>query len=376
MPESTNAVPAVVGSFIADRSFDERNAVLKTLANAAGMRLPTTRVPEGDSLLPIGEEAKRALQADVAQLPGLRDGLMALRDVITGERAQDVKVPIQAVRMHPLNGGLFGEGKRQEHALAYTARGFSQVAQFVKPASIRNGFSENLLALPTDLRAEVFNHWSTAQTRKQDVVLRTYRPGGGRAVVRAVTSEVHSLSTGDDLTVLGALMGLPAGAKLRATRSVGGDRSELEVIWPAMERQLVVGDVAMLALRITNSETKGGCLQVEPTLLRVLCYNFTTAWADGLAEDMSLRHVGDLGRKLPRLIKRAGEVLEPFVKAFGDAYRSPMSLGRGEVLERARKALELPAETVSTAARVWDADGAKSAGNTLAGLAHALTRAS
>lgn len=366
--------------FVGDATFEVRSEVLKTLANRAGLRLPDTRVPEGTSLLAIGEEAKRQLATDVKNLPDLVDGLMALKQVLTQEQHTDFKVPLGKVRMSASNGGLYGEGNEGKTALAYTSRGFSHVTQLIKPESIRNGFSENMLALPSGLRSQVFNHWASGAGKQDDVYLRTFKgeQGAGRRIIRAVTSDKHSLSTGDDLTVAGVLGSLPKGAKLRVTRTVGGDRSELEVIWPAMERTLVVGDVAMMALRISNSETKGGCLVVEPTLLRVLCYNFTTAWAEGLREELSVRHVGDLSRKLPRLIKRATDALEPFIRAFGDAYRVALPAGqtRADVLMHARKALELPESVITLSQKLWDADGVKSAGDTLAGFGNALTRAS
>ncbi len=358
--------------------FTERNALLKTLASNAGLRLPQTRVPEGDSLLPIGEENKRKMQCEVAQLPSLSEGLVAMYERIKLEDHKDVGVPIQHVRMDPVNGGLFGEGSTVP-PLAYTNTGFSHVTQFVKPPTIRNGFNENLLALPPELRATVFNHHAKNAVRKagSDVWIRTAKDvQSGRRVVRAVTSDKHSLSMGDDLTIIGALNNLPKGAKLRVTREL--DRTDFEIIWPAMDRQLVVGDVALMALTISNSETKGLSLKVSPKLLRVLCYNFTTAYTEGGEQEISLKHIGDIGRKLPAAIQQAQRTLEPFILAFSDAYREGFDgKTRGEVLTiLGKKFPELSESTLTASAALWDADGARGAGDTFAGLANALTRAS
>ncbi len=365
-------------TYLGEADFETRNAILKAMANRAGMRLPETIIPEGTSLLPVGEENKRRLAAEVSALPDVAAGMQVIRDVLTKEAHQNVKAPISLVRMNPVNGGLYAEGKDKTKALAYTTEGFSQVASFIKPASITRGFNENMLALPSDLRAEVFNHWATNRPKAQDVVIRTFKKGE-RQVVRAVTSELHSQETGDDLALLPALLNIPKGAKLRYTRDNGGSHSEMELLWPAMERQLVVGDVAMMAVRIVNSETKAGSLKVQPVCLRIQCWNFTTAWSDGLDEELTFRHVGDLTRKLPRAIDRAIRAIEPFVKAFGDAYRVPFAAAlptRSEILTRARKVLELSENTADLAAKLWDADGAASAGNTLGGFVNALTRAS
>lgn len=373
-PAPTPQPPSV--PFVADMDFATRNSVLKSMASAAGLRLPDTRVPEGESLISIGEESKRALQADVKDLPYLHDGLNAYRATLRAENARDTAAPLQVLRMDPRNGGLLSPGSSV--GVGYTHAGFQQVTQFLKPPTIRNGFAENMLALPPALRSQVFDHHAVNSRRVEDTVVRAVTLGG-RRIIRAVTSKKHSLESGDDLTIADVCANLPSGAKVRITRSPGGDRSDVEILWPAMERQLVVGDVAMIAIRISNSETKGGSLKIEPTLLRVLCYNFTTAWAEGLEEELSLRHVGDLSRKLPRMLKRASEAVEPFVHAFGDAYRNPFPgtlQTRGEVLERVGKVYALPEATLTLAGASWDMDGAKSAGNTLAGLAHALTRAS
>lgn len=358
---------------------EQRMAVIKALANDAGLRLPDTRLPEGTALLPIGEESRRAMKADLAKLPDLHPGLYGYRSRLLAENAVDSKVPARDVRMNPKTGGLFGKGKNADKALGYTPDGFAQVAQFIKPGTIRNGFAENMTALPAVLRAEVFNHWANNATKEDNVVMRTFDGGRGR-LIRAVTSEIHSLETGDDKSIVDALLQLPPGAKLRATREPGGRYSEIEVIWPMLDRELRVGDLAYGGIRITNSETKGGKLRIEAFVLRVLCYNFTTAFSDDFeAEELALKHVGDLTRKLPAMIRRAQERIEPLVLAFGDAYKDTLPgafATRGDVLTRVGKVFMLPTTTLERAAALWDADGIKSAGDTRAGLVHALTRAS
>lgn len=365
--------------YVGNLPVEQRMAVIHALANDAGLRLPDTRLPEGTALLPIGEESRRAMKADLNKLPDLHPGLYGYRARLLAESAVDSKVPTRDVRMNVITGGLFGKDKAPDKAIGYTADGFAQVAQFIKPQAIRNGFSENMLALPPKLRSEVFNHWSVNSTRDENVVMRTFNGGNGR-LIRAVTSEKHSLETGDDRAIVDSLLALPPGAKLRATREPGGRYSEMEVIWPMLDRELRVGDLAYGGIRITNSETKGSALRVEAFVLRVLCYNFTTAFSEDFeADELSLKHVGDLTRRLPNMVRRAQERIEPLVLAFGDAYKEPlpgMFATRGEALERVGKVFMLPTTTLERAAALWDADGMKSAGDTRAGLVHALTRAS
>ena len=371
-----------MGNYIGNLSFDERNAAIKVLANQAGIRLPDTRVPEGESLLHIGVENQRKLGADIASLPTLGDGLLAMRSKVQDEKALDIGVPIQLMRMSPTRGGLFCLGEDESKVLGYTQNGFNHFAEFIKPASCRQGFVNTLLALPPSIRADAVNHFATTSTRSDvnTVVLRTsLAPSESNKmvrVVRAVTSEKYVAV--DDVPLLDIIQSaVPAGCKVRITR--GQDRTDVELLWPALERQLQVGDIAVISLRITNSETKQSGIHINPQLLRVLCYNFTTAWSSGAESEVTIRHIGEAKTKLGMAIVAALRVVEPFVKAFGDAYKSSFPTfapTRGEVLKRFKAAYELPEHLISEAAQLWDADGAKSAGDSLAGLVNAVTRAS
>jgi hypothetical protein len=370
---------APTSTYMGEADFAARNAELHKLAKATGLRLPQTILPEGHALWEIGEANKRKLAHSVDGLPDLATALVGLDARIKAEDAQDIEgVAVKGLRMDPRTGGLAGVGPT---SLNYTKNGFEHVAHFVKPSGLRS-FAENMLALPNELRAQVFNYHASNADSDDRATLRTIlEPSTGRRVVRAVTSKRHSLVTGDDTAIMHHLA--PYGnipehlraAKARITREL--DRSEFELIWPAMDRQLVVGDIALMGVRITNSETKAGSLRVEAFLLRVLCANFTTAESDDInADEISLRHVGDLGRKLSEAFARAQARVEPFVRRFADAYKVALPKPRAEVLAQVSKALSLPADTMDLAAQLWDADGARSAGDTLAGLANALTRAS
>jgi hypothetical protein len=366
----------------------DRMKVLKTLADVSGLRLPTTILPEGHAFWDVGEENKRRLQAKVDNLPWLADALTGLEARITQEDPKDVAgVQTSLIRMSPQRAGLYAEGKNPDNALGYTHSGFSHIAQFIKPNDIRWGFTENMLALAKRdkaLAAQVFNTYATRVASKDNVTLRTMlEPVSGVRVIRAVTSSKHSLETGDDLAVSNVLRkhimgGALAKAKARITREL--DHSYFECIWPAMERQLVVGDIALIGVRISNSETKAGSLRVEAFVLRVLCANFATAYSEDMsAESLGIKHVGDLRTKLPMAFTRALERVIPFVEAFSDAYQNPLPAFAptyGEVLSRVSKRYNLPESTINLASQLWDADGERSAGLTLAGLVNSLTRAS
>jgi Domain of unknown function (DUF932) len=377
---STIADP-IVPSF-AHASFADRMSVLKQLATATGIRLPATIIPEGESLIPYGEERKRQLQEDIYSLPTLEQAFETLRDIRTEQAPMDVKVPLQRVRMNRDNAGLYGVGSEDKPTLAYSGTAFSQVAGFVKPASVSSGFAPTLLALPPAIRADAFNEFASRSVESRDVVLRTtkapIRTERGlvlRRSIGAVVSERYSAVEDHEL-VRDLGYSLPAGARCRYTQTES--RSDLEILWPAMSRELKVGDIALVAIQITNSQTKQASIRLTPKVLRVLCLNFTTAWGEGNDVDVSVRHVGEARAKFARAIRDCIAVVEPFVHAFGDAYRNPFpsNLVRGEVIRKFIAANKLPEALGERMADCWDADGAMGAGNTLAGLANAATRAS
>jgi hypothetical protein len=383
--KSSNQNPS---AYIGEADFQTRFDAQEKLAAMVGIRLPKTIVPPGEGLWDIGEQAKQKLEHEIDALPSFALGAKILRDRIAAEDARDYeKTPIQRISMRVIDERpmlSFADA-----TVGYTKTGLNHVIDAVKPAGLQ-GLTSNLLAISDPaLRAEVFNHHAKKahERAKEPVTLRTIvEPSSGVRVLRAVTSGIHSGATGDDLAVLDAiddqLSSSLAAAKMRGTRDL--QRSYMEVLWPAMKRQTKVGDIVLIGVRVRNSETKQGGLRVEPFVLDTLCYNFTTAESTGGAEEVaagfgSIRHVGDLGKKLADVFMRCLKKVDPFIHAFADAYKAPLGdAPRGELLQRVQRVFALPDETIKLAADVWDSQAVlhKSPGDSLADLVNALTKAS
>jgi hypothetical protein len=375
--------------YAGDLDYSDREKLAEALAAQVGIRQPKTIVTPGEALIQIGEENKRKLEVEIGKLPPFTLAAQLFREKVKSEDAKDFEgIPIPQISMIVKGGRplLTTNAEGKGAGLGYTDTGFSQLLDYVKPASVRGGVKGTLLAI-TDpaLRASVFNHFSTRsidRTKGNKVTIRTYVPNAeaGLRAARAIITGTHSATTGDDLAVVGAMESAMGDALSRAKMRLTRDerRTHFEVLWPAMERQVVVGDIVLIGVRITNSETKQGALRVEPFILRTLCYNFTTAYSKGGEEEVIIRHVGDLSTKLPKVFTDCLQKVEPFVRAFGDAYKValPGNKTRAEMLEQVAKAFELPSNLIVRANEMWDADGEKSAGETLAGLVNAMTRAS
>lgn len=375
---NTEPVPSEVG-YVGNAPVAERMDILHKLSGLSGIRLVETFFPEGTGLIQYGEEKKRRLNEEIKALPELVDALKGYRFLLEQEQHRDFLLPIQHVRMDPSTGGLYGKDNPngRARAVGYDRVGFGHVVGFLKPPTVRAGFADTLLWAPKALRADLFNHAAASHARKEMVTMRTaVEVASQKRFIRAVTSERHSLSKGDDAAVAAALEArVPRGAKCRITRE--SSYSSFELLWPAMERQIVVGDIAVIGLEVRNSETKQGSLKITAKLLQTLCVNFTTVWA-GKDEEIELRHIGDLTGKLTSAVIRTLAKVEPFVKAFGDAYQDTLPNAyptRGEVLARVGYKYALPEKTLDLAGQFWDAHPT-ARGDTRATLVNALTRAS
>lgn len=373
-----------MSTYAGNKTIAERSEVQAQLVREAGWIQPETRVPVGTALLPEGVQALRQLQTEINALP---DASTLLPRFLAAEEARkpvDVTAPIGKIRMNStghlqrvLPSGSLGP------AIGYTHTGLGQLVQFYGEAlGVPRNWVNGLEFLTPSARAVAFNDMATraevAESFDADPrVVRTILNGNGDRVLRAVTSTKHVLDRGDARAVA-KLLGtvLPKGAKLRIHRA--WDRVDFEVFYPMMNREILVGDIVLGRTSVSISETKDISGSALAGLLRCLCYNFTTAWFGG-ESIFHAKHIGaDFIARLSKAFADATTKIQPFVQAFGDAYKVALPSGqtRASVLHKAERRFELEADVIKNAIASWDADGVKSAGNTLAGAVNALTRAS
>src|SRR5512137_1418759 len=244
-------------------------------------------------------------------------------------------------------------------ALGMSQRGLAQVVSFMGGPP---GLTRVLAELPPTIRADAFNHFADQSGRQEDVRLRTYLvPTEGeepqRCVYSVVSPRYSAVSDSHALTVAWREGNLPDGGKVRLTREDG--RTDMEIIFPMLAREICVGDLVYAAIHGWNSGNKTTTVGCDSKLVRSVCSNLTTV--ESKVEEMAeSRHVGDPVRQLGAAVRAAFARIDPFVRAFGDAYRQPFPRAlptRSEVLERVQKRMALPKHVLATAAEVWDADG-------------------
>lgn len=236
-----------------------------------------------------------------------------------------------------------------------------------------------LLKLSPSARAHAFNDvWNRRQTDRS-LVVRTARAANGAPVIRAAVSELHSREKGDDLALINVIRGqlqtggLPPDARMRVFRE--WNRTSVELVAPSAAIEVRKGDVVYARQTWINSEVGASSFVTEAGSLRLICLNGMTAASDTV--EVRVKHVGDIARhfRTATIAAMAGvqDHLRAFVNAQGRAL--PSGLTRSDVIDRMSLAFKLPERVGVAAAALWDADGEGSAGNTLAGLANAFTRA-
>lgn len=348
-----------------DAPAGDRMNFLRAAAERVGLDLPETILPEGTALLPVGQQRLGALRQKVDAMPTVAECLEALRALEAAEAARDVLVPLASVRMDLATGGLFGVHRGADHGagLAYNRAALGHLLTLLDAP---RGALATLETLPEGIRAQAFNHWAERAPRSSDapVVLRTYRPlGGVRRVARAVVTEAYAPVA--DSAILEAVLAVaPRDARVDMRRD--SRATSVEVVLPMMARPVVVGDVLMGRARISNSQDKSRSVDADAGLLRVLCYNLTTAWTAD-RDAVVMRHVGDARdvlRRLRGVVRQKLDQIAPFVVAFGDSYADTAPGGLrapSEIVGRAVKSRQLSADLGQSVVRAWAVDGPQAA---------------
>lgn len=304
--------------------------------------------------------------------PSAKDGLKMWEDKVKGMDLVDVKdLPIRNLGMNAKTGGLFNIVKDHNAALPATKTALGHLMSYVKDKP-SNALGV-MLDLPVALRAQMFTEYMN-RPEPRNVVLRTaVAPGTDKRVIRAVVSEVHSQEKGDDLSIIESLrtivQDVPT-AKLRVIRQ--WDYTHAELVIPNVAVQPKVGVTLYGRISLLNSETKGGSYISEGGSFNLVCLNGMVR--PGNTSEYRVRHMGDISFRVRQSIRGAVEAVSEHLQVFNAAYRTPLERPRADILAAFGAKHELPENTVHAIGTLWDVDGERSAGDTLAGLVNAVTR--
>ena len=307
--------------------------------------------------------------------PSIHEGLNQWEAKVQFMDLHDVKLPIGDIAMSLTTGGLYNVNKDSTHALPATRTAIGHLMSYVKdkPANALGC----MLDLPLALRSRVFATY-LQRGESRNVILRTaIAPMGDNGsssdrVVRAVVSESHSREHGDDLQVIASLRAALRDEKgmMRVVRQ--WDSTLAEIVIPNLAVQPKVGVVLYGRLAIENSETKGSSYTTEGGSMNLICWNGAVRAGD--TSEYRVRHMGNIGFRVSQSIKGALDAIGEHLQVFSDAYQTELARPRADVIAAFVKVNELPESTGGAIATLWDVDGERGAGDTLAGLVNAVTR--
>lgn len=291
----------------------------------------------------------------IENLPAARDAIEALTDQVVGMNPHDVKLRLSDIRMDP-TGRLCrvstGSDKRlipvdpegTQVAVGggsnYTSAGLAQCCSFLGKENLPlpRSFPANLYYQPPAIRAFMFNHAvkNSGRAATEPLMFRFLsHPFSNVRILRAVTSEKHTLKNGDTAAIISRLLNrseLLSGS-VKASLRYTWDRVSLDFYFPRLVEGVITGPVPFV--RIVISETKDSSWSVTSG---VFLGNGRIALAAQTTQDLEKttgRHVGvNVANNIIKGYEFARTLTERTLRAI-EAAKAHV-LGPGEFAELAR----------------------------------------
>lgn len=311
-----------------------------------------------------------------ADWPTLANGLNRWEALIKDMDAKDFEVNLRSIAMNPVTGGLFNKDKDpqgQSGGIVPTRTSLGHLLSYDESAPPQA--VTNLEAYSPAVRAQMLAE-RIARGPIRKVFMRTAVKGivgqSQERVIRAVVTGQHSKDFGDDLVIINKLrtmQNLP-GAVLRVVKQ--WDSTHAEIVIPNKVIQPKVGVVIQARMNVWNSETKAGAIGASIGALNLTCLNGNVGAGNGTT--INIRHNGDVRYKVNAALATVVELADDVLHDFSEAYKALLPVTQAEAIAQTVKRYQLPETTGAALQALWDVDGERSAGHTVAGLANALTR--
>lgn len=304
------------------------------------------------------------------QWPTFSEGLNQWEAKVKAINCVDVPdVPIRNIRMHPETGYVYNVTKEAKGAVPATYTALSHLVSYIEDKP--DNALKNMLDMSPRLRAMRLQELIDRAPADKTVSLRTAIANGNTRVIRAIVSKLHSKEHGDDLKLIEALRTIEAPqAKLRVIRT--WDSTHAEIVMPNVGIELRKGDIAYGKVDLFNSETKGGSYETNASSMRLVCLNGATMPAN--TAEFRVKHIGDIGSKIRTSLRVGIEAVMEHLTQLKASYKLELPKTRAEHIEQFIEHHALPEDTGVALNTLWDVDGERSAGHTVAGLVNAVTR--
>lgn len=364
------------------------DAVTAEFSPAVIPSIQPSAAPSGAFVLSPGEvrsgvvvKAEEVQKRYTRGMGSLADALTQARAATVAMDARDVQCKVKELRVDDVSGGwfIFRNGGSLSEVYPITPHALSHVLEACNSTDPRGSRAMFAWADPRERAGLALKLVRESHDPEKLVTLRLARhPATNGYVIRAVVTEKHSRATGDDLVLFDAIEqavgSLADSARARIVKTWDG--TDAEIIFPSKAIEVAKGDPVFYGFLARNSEVKKGSVEARGLLWRLTCTNGQVRPA-GDDTEVTVRHVGDIRKRVQFAVSASIVGLDDFARQFSDSYRValPADVTRADVLKAAGQRLALPPSTIEAALHLWDADGALSAGHTVAGLVNSLTRA-
>lgn len=353
---------------------DRDNAAISSLL---GIDTGTAFFAHGTEVLARAKEAARADRADFLDLPGLEEGMEALRATVQRENRADHWADL---------GGCFVDC--QGHVVAENdLRTETEIPDLV-PSPV--AWQRLAMYAPDDISLALrtnFNAWAP-RIRGKEVRLRTRDTSDGTG--RELYSVVSRRYVPYDLDAIANDVArcLPSDARVRVRYD--RQRARIDVVlcnphhFPDAGGTATVGEAHRLVLRIETADDGTGGFTLTWAAERIRCINLTLLRGERAV--LRARHTRkDLAKVVEAALAAQGEIAERFAATWRDAWQSyyldlSLKVGKLDGLEALRRMvfhglIRIPgldkAEVWSAVRDAWNVEP----GDSVASVHNAITRA-
>jgi hypothetical protein len=296
--------------------------------------------------------------------------------------AKDFEVPLHDLAMNPTTGGLFNVRKASANAPSGVIPTRTALGHLMSYGPAPSYNVENLEFYPPEIRADMVRYQLdkapaktvTLRTAVKAAITDAHGAVTEERVVRAVTSDIHSKENGDDRALIVQLNKLPQAlldnARMRVIKE--WDYTHVEMVVPNKVKEVKPGVVINGRVSLRNSETKGGSFEASVGTLNLVCLNGMVGGRSN--STVTIKHVGDIRTRMRAGVLTVVELIDVYLEEFFEAYQAKLPVTQAEAIERTVKRYALPKDTGAALAALWNVDGERGAGHTVAGLANAMTR--
>lgn len=301
-------VKAATISDVAKERIERHQRLLRDI----GIATPPPIYAAGTTVLDVGYGNLQAKREAWDALPTLRDAAGQVSGLIAREKRKDFTIELQQLSMDPEGRVRFegGEMPFEKGALGQLLSLPKLDEQFLSEQYTRlsdnggafpRGFAL-MMALPPDLRADVFNR-QIARSRNRKVVMRTREHSGTRSAFAIVSETYHPFDADRVLNTLSAAVTGPYRAEVIYNPVTTGLEVAATMHAPSDVQDFAAGDVFQVGYKFKSNDNGTGSFNGGTVAFRNLCLNLIII-GQGRGSKFRIIHKGGMNSAVAEVRKQ------------------------------------------------------------------------